>query len=233
MTDQKVALVTGANRGIGLEVVKQLSSLNIRVILGCRIEQSGREAIQGFEYQKNITVKALNVNIPQQIKEVIGFIETEFGRLDIVVNNAGINYDTHNSSLNIAIEEIQQTMETNLYGPWRIAQAAIPLMKKNGYGRIVNISSESGALSGMGAGTPAYSVSKTAMNVMTIKLAHEVSEFGILVNSVCPGWVRTDMGGSMAPRSVTEGASGIVWAATLPDNGPNGGFFRDGKSIDW
>ena len=125
------------------------------------------------------------------------------------------------------------TLNTNLMGPWRMCQAFIPLMKKQGYGRIVNVSSGSGSIDKMSSETPAYGLSKTALNVLTIKLADELKGSEILVNSVCPGWVRTEMGGMNAPRSVEEGAEGIVWLATLPEGGPSGGFFRDKQPIPW
>ncbi|MEL6968978.1 MAG: SDR family NAD(P)-dependent oxidoreductase [Bacteroidota bacterium] len=156
----------------------------------------------------------------------------QYGRLDILVNNADINYNSWHQALNADLQECRQTMEANLFGPWQLCQAFIPLMQGEGYGRVVNVSSGAGALNGMGGGTPAYSISKAGLNVLTIKLAAGVRG-DVLVNAVCPGWVRTDMGGSQAPRSVSEGAQGIVWAAPLPTGGPSGGFFRDGKRIEW
>jgi len=149
------------------------------------------------------------------------------------LSNAGINYDTHRHAETVPMQEVQQTLDTNLLGAWRMAQAFIPYMQQQGYGRIVNVSSGAGALTGMGAGTPAYSVSKAAMNAMTIKLGHELKQHGILVNAVCPGWVQTDMGGANAPRTVQQGAQSVVWAATIPNSGPAAGFFRDGQPIAW
>ena len=128
---------------------------------------------------------------------------------------------------------VMETIATNLLGPWRLCQAFLPLLRKSQAGRIVNVSSESGSLAEMGAGPPAYQVTKAALNALTRTLAGELRGEHILVNAVCPGWVATDMGGSGAPRSVSEGAAGIVWAATLPDDGPTGGFFRDGKPLPW
>ena len=128
---------------------------------------------------------------------------------------------------------VVETITTNLLGPWRICQEFLPLLRKSRAGRIVNVSSESGSLAKMGAGPPAYQVTKAALNALTRTLASELRGSRILVNAVCPGWVATDMGGAGAPRSVNEGAAGIVWAATLPDNGPTGGFFRDGKPLPW
>ncbi|HEY0565967.1 MAG TPA: SDR family NAD(P)-dependent oxidoreductase, partial [Terriglobales bacterium] len=148
--------------------------------------------------------------------------------------NAGINYDTWETVENAAIDgTVMETITTNLLGPWRMCQAFLPLLRKSKVGRIVNVSSESGSLAHMGAGPPAYQVTKAALNAMTRTLAGELRSSGILVNAICPGWVATDMGGASAPRSLAEGAAGIVWAATLPNDGPSGGFFRDGKPLPW
>lgn len=225
-----IALVTGANRGIGLEVVRQLAENGHEVILTSRNEEKGLQASRKLGLSK-IHFHALDVTSQQSVDQMVRYVSEKFGRLDILVNNAGINYDTWQKAVDPDLENVQETLDTNLIGPWRMAKAFIPLMRKNGYGRIVNVSSGAGAIEGMGAGTPAYSVSKAALNVMNIKLAAELSGSGILVNAVCPGWVRTDMGGAGAPRSVQQGAEGIIWAAELPDNGPSGKFFRDGKEI--
>ena len=151
------------------------------------------------------------------------------------MNNAGILIDESDLPSETNPKTIRTTLETNLLGPWRLCQALIPLMKRNEYGRIVNVSSGAGALSEMSGSlyAPAYSISKTALNALTIMLASELRGSNILVNAVCPGWVRTDMGGTSAPRSVEEGADTAVWLATLPDNGPTGGFFRDRTRIEW
>ena len=159
-------------------------------------------------------------------------IEQQFGRLDILINNAAILYDTDQSAINADLEKVSKALTTNLYGPWLMCQAFIPLMVKNGYGRIVNVSSGAGSLHYMEGGTPAYGISKAALNALTKKLASELRGTNILVNSVDPGWVATDMGGH-GGRPVKDGAKGIVWAATLPDNGPSGGFFYDGKPEPW
>ncbi|MEM8898248.1 MAG: SDR family oxidoreductase [Bacteroidota bacterium] len=225
-----IALVTGANRGIGLEVVRQLAENGHEVILTSRNEEKGQQAGQKLALT-NIYFHSLDITKQESVDQIVGYVSEKFGRLDILVNNAGINYDTWQKATDPDLENVQETLETNLIGPWRMAKAFIPLMRKNGYGRIVNVSSGAGAIDGMGAGTPAYSVSKAALNVMSIKLAAELSESGILVNAVCPGWVRTEMGGAGAPRSVRQGAEGIVWAAELPKSGPTGKFFRDGKEI--
>jgi NAD(P)-dependent dehydrogenase (short-subunit alcohol dehydrogenase family) len=233
MEKSKIALVTGANRGIGLEVCRQLASLGYTVILSSRNEEKGKKALQQIQSSGDLVYYPLDVNDEQSIASMLGWVKSRYGRLDILVNNAGINYDTWHTALKADLQESHETIEANLFGPWRMCQAFIPLMQQGGYGRVVNVSSGAGALNGMGGGTPAYSMSKAALNVLTIKLAANTISDNILVNTVCPGWVRTDMGGANAPRSVEEGAKGIVWAATLENDGPSGKFFRDGKPIAW
>jgi NAD(P)-dependent dehydrogenase (short-subunit alcohol dehydrogenase family) len=170
----------------------------------------------------------------RSIKNAQSEIATKYGHLDVLVNNAGINYDTWQTAENADIDgTVMETITTNLLGPWRVCQAFLPLLRKSQAARIVNVSSESGSLANMGAGPPAYQVTKGALNALTRTLAGELRQAHILVNAVCPGWVATDMGGAGAPRSLEEGAAGIVWAATLPENGPTGGFFRDGRPLPW
>ena len=152
----------------------------------------------------------------------------------MLVNNAGVEGSGWSTSAtDVDLDEVRDLLETNLYGAWRLTQAALPLMRRNGYGRIVNLSSGMGQLSDMGGHAPAYRVSKTGLNALTRMLTAELADENILVNSCCPGWVRTDMGGSNARRSVEEGADTPVWLATLPDDGPRGGFFRDRAPIPW
>lgn len=151
----------------------------------------------------------------------------------MLVNNAAILYDSWQRAENANLDTVREAFETNTLGVWRMCQAFIPLLRKSGHARIVNVSSESGSLTVMGGGTPAYSVSKAALNALTHMLADELRASHILVNSVCPGWVATEMGGSDAPRTVEEGAASVIWAATLPDDGPTGGFFRDGQPLAW
>lgn len=231
--DKKIALVTGANRGIGFETCRQLSQLGLTVLLTARDNAKGEGAIKQLEDERlDVTFYQLDVSNKNNIKHVSEKISQQFGRLDILVNNAAILYDTTQYAINADLEMVGKALTTNLYGPWLLCQAFIPLMKKNGYGRIVNVSSGAGSLHYMDGGTPAYGISKVALNALTRKLASELSGTGILVNSVDPGWVATDMGGR-GGRPVGEGAKGIVWAATLPDNGPSGGFFYDGKPELW
>ena len=234
MNDKHVALVTGANRGIGVETVKQLADLGYVVIMTARSAHKGLKSAQTLIKQfQNIEFIPLDVNDLSSIRSCITRVGDKFGKLDILVNNAAINYDDWHTPSIANMNEVRSTIETNLIGPWVLIQQFLPLLRKSKKARVVNVSSQSGALNGMTGGTPAYSVTKAGLNVLTIKFAAELRSEGILVNAVCPGWVRTDMGGPSAPRHVEEGAKGIVWAATLPDDGPTGGFFRDGKRIPW
>jgi NAD(P)-dependent dehydrogenase (short-subunit alcohol dehydrogenase family) len=227
----RVALVSGGNRGIGLEIVRQLAGRGITVILGSRDEESGRAAAGGLS--GDVLVRQLDVTDEGSVARLASFVEDDFGRLDILVNNAGISNDDGQRGMNADLDRIRGALEANLFGAWRLCEMAIPLMQRHGYGRIVNVSSGMGALEDMGGGSPGYRVSKTALNALTRILASELRGSGILVNSICPGWVQTDMGSSRAPRPVEEGADTPVWAATLPKGGPTGGFFRDRRPIPW
>ncbi|ANQ48320.1 SDR family oxidoreductase [Flammeovirga sp. MY04] len=233
MNTKKLALVTGANRGIGYAIAKGLLSDGYMVLVTSRNKIDGEKATQKLKEFGDAHYFPLDVSEDSSIHQLNQYVSKEFGKLDVLINNAGINYDTWQTTLEADLAEVHQTIETNVMGPWKMMQSFVPLMKKNNYGRIVNVSSGSGAMNGMGGGTPGYSVSKTALNVLTIKVAAEVGGHNILVNSVCPGWVKTDMGGSGAPRSPEEGAETIVWAAKLEDQSMNGKFFRDKKEIPW
>ena len=235
LTEQsRVALVTGANRGIGLEVARQLAEVGNCVILGSRDLAKGKQAANALT-SKNVHPVQLDITSQSDIKTVAARVASDFHRLDILVNNAGVLLDETDQPSETEPEIIRATLETNVLGTWRLSQAFIPMMKKQKYGRIVNVSSSAGSIRRMEASpyAPAYSLSKTSLNALTIMLATELRGSGILVNSVCPGWVRTDMGGANAPRSVKEGADTIVWLATLPNNGPSGGFFQDRARIEW
>lgn len=231
--DTPVAPVTGANRGIGLEVTRQLACASYLVILGARdLEKGARAAQQIAAPALQIMPRQIDDTDCESISRLAGQIADEVGRLDVLVNNAALLYDTWQSAVNADLAEVQVALETNLFGAWRLCQAVIPLMRARHFGRIVNVSSEAGSLAPMGAGTPAYAVSKAAQNALTRILAAEVRGTGILVNAVCPGWVATNMGGP-GGRPVAEGAASVVYAAMLPDDGPTGGFFRDGKPLPW
>ena len=227
----RVALVSGGNRGIGFEICRQLAERGIAVIVGSRDEESGREAAENLSGE--VVVSQLDVADERSVDRLASFVEEEFGRLDILVNNAGISNDEGQRGIDADLGRVREALEANLFGAWRLCEMAIPLMQRGGYGRIVNVSSGMAALENMGGGSPGYRISKTALNALTRILASELSGSGILVNSVCPGWVQTDMGGSRAPRPVEEGADTPVWAATLPKGGPTGGFFRDRRPIPW
>ena len=226
-----IAVVTGGNRGIGLEVCRQLAELNHTVILGSRDLANGERAVSELN-QANIIPYQLDVSDPASIAHLQSWVGTQFGVLDVLINNAAIHYDTWQRAINADLDIVQEAFETNVYGPWRLIQGFIPLLRNSKHPRIVNVSSGGGALNGMGGGTPAYGITKASLNALTLMVADEVRKDGILTNAVCPGWVATDMGGS-GGRPVKDGASGIVWAATLPDNGPTGGFFRDQQRISW
>lgn len=216
-----VAVVTGANRGIGLEVCRQLAARGHEVIGGSRDTAKGERVAREFK------VAQLDVTDPASIER----LASELDRVDILINNAAILYDTWARASAADLDEVDEALETNLFGAWRMTLALLPQLKQSRHGRIVNVSSGSGSISEMGAGTPAYSVSKAGLNALTRILAAELRHDGILVNAVCPGWTDTDMG--QGGRPVEDGARGIVWAAELPDDGPTGGFFRDGRPIPW
>jgi NAD(P)-dependent dehydrogenase (short-subunit alcohol dehydrogenase family) len=236
---QQVALVTGSNRGIGFEIAKQLALKKIQVVLTSRNPTNGEAALRKLTRDgiKKVVFMQLDVSNQVSVDGLFNEVEKTFGRLDILVNNAAILIDRDDVvASNADLEIIKATLETNLIGAWRMCKAFIPLMKKNGYGRIVNVSSGAGQFEYMatsGGYWPAYSVSKTSLNALTVMLASELRGTNILVNAVCPGWVRTDMGGSNAPRSVEEGAVTPVWLATLSDGGPTGHNYYDKKQISW
>lgn len=240
-SSKPVAVVTGANRGLGLETARQLAKRDIRVIITSRNPSKGEAALEKLLAEElDVVFHVLDVASESSVAELGAFIHSRCGRVDILVNNAGVFLDGHGaedtggaSVLTASLETLTTTLKTNLYGPLLLAQELVPLMKQQHYGRIVNVSSSMGQLSEMEGKSPAYRISKTALNALTRILAAETQGYNILVNSVCPGWVRTDMGGSNAERTVEQGVSGIVWAATLPDDGPTGGFFRDGQPIPW
>jgi NAD(P)-dependent dehydrogenase (short-subunit alcohol dehydrogenase family) len=231
--EQKIAVVTGANRGIGFEICRQLARQGVHVILTSRNEAKGTTACRKLEERLDVRCHQLDVTDPESIDRLEGFLREEYGRLDILVNNAGVMLDKRASAFQVELDTVRETMETNVYGPLLLCQTLVPLMKRHGYGRVVNVSSGMGQLANMGSGDLAYRMSKTCLNALTRILGAELSRTNILVNAVSPGWVRTDMGGPNAPRSVEEGADTAVWLATLPDDGPQGGSFHDRRAIPW
>lgn len=231
--EAKIVLVTGANRGIGLEVCRQLASQGLRVILTARDPERGEEAARRLAREGgDVTFCPLDVTDPAAVDAAQAFVAQQFGRLDVLVNNAALYPDEAVSLFDIPLPTVEETLAVNLFGPLRLSQAFVPEMRRRGYGRVVNVSSSSGQLSTMGGGAGAYAISKAALNALTRIIAAEAGG-QVKVNAVDPGWVRTEMGGPGAPRSVAQGADTIVWLATLPDSGPSGGFFRDRRPMDW
>ena len=234
-SQQRVALVSGSNRGIGREIARQLAELGHHVIVTARDPAAADSTAEELSDGGRLDLQAepLDVADPGSVERLRNRIEEEPGRLDSLINNAGVMGQVATNVSQAPLDDAHQTMETNLFGAWRLVQAALPLLRRSEHGRIVNVSSGAGQLSDMNGGYPGYRISKTALNALTRILSTEEGAKGILVNSMCPGWVSTDMGGSAAPRSVAEGADTAVWLATLPDDGPQGGFFRDRKPIPW
>ena len=238
MSETRFALVTGANRGIGLEIVRQLSRLGLVAVIAARDRDKGARAAEALASEGlDPPVVGLDVTDPGSIRAGVEEVVRLLGRIDVLVNNAGILRDGPSSQFGSveAVPEaiVQQTWQTNVLGPLLMTQAVLPLMRQSGYGRIVNVSSGLGQLAEMGSGWPAYRMSKAALNALTRTTASELAGSNIKVNAACPGWVKTDMGGTDAQRSVEEGADTPVWLATLEDDGPSGGFFRDRKPIAW
>ncbi len=231
--ERQVAVVTGANRGIGREVVRQLAGHGLRVVLGSRDAGRGRAAADELGGEDaGIVACPLDVADEPSVREAADWVEHELGRCDALVNNAAIDYDTDARATTADLDRVHRALETNLFGAWRTALAFLPLLRRSPHPRIVNVSSGGGALSSMGAGTPAYSISKASLNALTRILAAELRGDRVLVNAVCPGWVATDMGRG-GGRPVRDGAASVVWGALLADDGPTGGFFRDGRALDW
>jgi NAD(P)-dependent dehydrogenase (short-subunit alcohol dehydrogenase family) len=234
----RIAVVTGGNRGMGFETCRQLGRRGARVILTSRDPAKG-EAAAGRLQGEGLDVRhhQLDVADDDGVAQLAEFIRSAFGRLDILVNNAGIarGRDEPRERAMRSFEAMpagmREVLATNLIGPFLLCQTLIPLMQ--GRGRVVNVSSGMGQLCEMGAGLPAYRISKAGLNALTRIFASEVDGTGIKVNAACPGWVRTDMGGAGAVRSVEEGVATTIWLATLPDDGPSGGLFRDRKPILW
>jgi NAD(P)-dependent dehydrogenase (short-subunit alcohol dehydrogenase family) len=232
-----VALVTGANRGIGLAVCRRLAKAGYRTILTARDGGKAGAAARALAADGcDVSTAILDVTSDRSVRAAGLDIIERFGRVDVLVNNAAIllaEDDGDASVLETSADDLRRTFDTNVFGAASVSRAFIPGMTERRYGRVVNVSSTAGQLATMGTYAPAYSMSKTALNALTRQLAAATKGTGVLVNSACPGWVRTDMGGPNAPRSVDQGADTIVWLATLTDDGPTGGFFSDRREIDW
>jgi NAD(P)-dependent dehydrogenase (short-subunit alcohol dehydrogenase family) len=221
-----VALVTGASRGLGAEVCRQLAEAGFAVWCSARDEADARRVAE------RLGGDARGARLDVTDGDSIAALAARLERLDVLVNNAAVDYDTDQRALHADLARVRTDLDTNLLGPWRVAQAFAPLLRASEHGRLVNVSSGAGAITDMtSAGAPAYSLSKLALNGLTRMLAADLRPDGVLVNAVCPGWTATDMGGGGRP--VTEGARSITWACLLDDDGPSGGFFRDGRRLAW
>jgi len=231
---KRIALVTGANRGIGLEVCRQLAQLGLRVVLTARDGAAAAEAAAALRSDRLDVVDAvMDVSDAESVASCARDVETRIGDIDVLVNNAAVLIAEGDELLKTPPDAFRQTLETNVVGALIVCQTFVPPMVRRRYGRVVNVSSAAGQLTSMTTYAPAYSISKAALNALTIQLAAATKGAGVLVNCVNPGWVRTRMGGRSAPRSVEQGAETIVWAATLPSDGPTGRFFSDRREIDW
>jgi NAD(P)-dependent dehydrogenase (short-subunit alcohol dehydrogenase family) len=229
----RVAIVTGANRGIGLEVCRVLGRHGARVVLAARDAEQGAEAATRLQTEGlDVVSRPLDVTRQDTIDALVEWLEAQHGKLDILVNNAGIMPNKKNV-LEAPMDDVEGMWQVNTLGPWRVSLALLPLMQRNRWGRIVNVSSEAGSMQRMTGVAAAYRVSKAALNAFTRCLAAQLRMDGVLVNAVCPGWVRSDMGGPDAARSLEEGAASVMWAVTLDDDGPSGGYFQDGKPLPW
>lgn len=267
----KIILVTGGNRGIGFEICRQLDNLGHTVILGSR--DLGKGLAAAALLSKNVVVKQLDVTSEESIQSLFEFIKTNFGKIDVLINNAGIGSNAldkketlaggvknvfkanmpgvwktvktavpvlrkvgiiaqKEGAKDVSISSVKQIMETNFYGTWRMIQVFLPLLQKSKEGRIINVSSGMGELQSLTGDSPAYSLSKSSLNALTIMFSNELKGRGISVNAMCPGWVKTDMGGPDAPRYVGQGADTAVWLATEKEI-PTGKFYRDRQEIEW
>jgi NAD(P)-dependent dehydrogenase (short-subunit alcohol dehydrogenase family) len=228
---KKIAVVTGANRGIGFEICRQLARSGVKVVLTARDKEKGTEAARKLQNEGlDILFYPLDVTNPENIHELAQWLEQTFSGVDILINNSGIDIDKDDTALQADINKIKETMETNTFGPLRLCQQLVPMMMKNNFGRIVNVSSGAGSFSEMGRAHPGYRISKTALNVVTKLLANELLHMNITVNSMCPGNVQTDMN-PIGVRTLEEGAETAVWLAT--ECSETGKFFRDKKEIAW
>jgi NAD(P)-dependent dehydrogenase (short-subunit alcohol dehydrogenase family) len=250
-TQQQVALITGGNRGLGLQSARELGPQNILIIVGARDGKKGAAAAETLRTEGySVDSVPLNVTDPRTHTEAFDFIESHYGRLDILINNAGVWKESATSSSfvsgtnptsSLPMEILRETFETNFFGTVALTQRLLPLIRKSAAGRIVNVSSVMGSLTLHSDPTSsiyphkvfAYDASKTALNAFTVHLAHELRDTPIKVNSAHPGWVKTDMGGAGADLDISEGGKTSAWLATLPADGPTGGYFHLGQPLPW
>jgi NAD(P)-dependent dehydrogenase (short-subunit alcohol dehydrogenase family) len=231
MDTRPVAVITGANRGIGREVARCLLATGAHVLVCARDEEAARSAARALGGAA--TPRQLDVTDEASVRSLAAFADAELGRVDVLVNNAGVSLDPWVPVLDVDPDVARATFEVNVQGPLRMCRTLVPLMLRNGYGRVVNVSSQLGSFARMSGRTFAYRASKAALNVLTRTLASELAGTNVLVNSACPGWARTGIGGVDAPRSAASGAHVIVELATLPDDGPTGGFFEEAGVVPW
>jgi NAD(P)-dependent dehydrogenase (short-subunit alcohol dehydrogenase family) len=240
-----IALITGANKGIGLEVARQLGQTGIHVLIGARDAEKGQAAAQVLQAEGySAEALPLDVTNEQNVKQAAQSVGDRYGKLDVLVNNAGINPEYPQGIFSVeqlSLELLKQIYQTNVFGAFLVIREFLPLLRKSDAGRIVNTSSSSGSLTDQSnpaspyyfVNTTGYNSSKTALNALTVQLAKQLTDTHVKVNSACPGWVQTDMGSAAAPRTVQAGARIIIQLATLPNDGPNGGFFNEDGVISW
>jgi NAD(P)-dependent dehydrogenase (short-subunit alcohol dehydrogenase family) len=231
MSSKRLALVTGANKGIGFEIVRQLSQHDFHVVLAARNRETGTRAVSRLNGR--VAFQALDVSDDRSIQQAAKEFGDNYDHLDVLVNNAAIYPDEGVNILTISREQLATTFHTNTFGALRVVQAFLPYLRKAEAARVINLSSGYGEVDGLSADVPSYCLSKLALNGATIMLHQKLQSEGIAVNSMCPGWVRTDMGGPGALRSVEEGADTAVWLATDAPHEYSGKFFRDRKEIHW
>jgi NAD(P)-dependent dehydrogenase (short-subunit alcohol dehydrogenase family) len=230
----RVVVVTGANRGIGREVVRRCALRGDTVLLGSRDPAAGERAARELAPHVRGRIRAVRLDVTDAtgLAGLAADVEATEGRVDVLVNNAAIHYDTWQTATTADLGVVREAIETNVLGAWQTTLAFLPLLRRSAHPRVVMVSSEAGSLASIGAGTPAYSVSKAALNALTLTLAADLRRARVLVNAVCPGWVATDMGGP-GGRPVADGAESVLHAVDLPDDGPTGTFTRDGRPVPW
>ena len=236
MVNETITVITGASRGLGRAAARHLTTVEGHLVVATARNCADLDPLQSeLEIAGHpIECRQLDVTDDKSVAALREWLGNRFGRVDVLVNNAGISIDHYSTSvLELPLDSLRTTLETNLFGVLRVTQALVPLMRLSRAGRVVNLSSGLGQLSDMDSGVPAYRISKTALNALTRILAAETAGSRIKVNAACPGWCRTDLGGQDAPRSPEEGIDTVVWLATLPDDGPSGVFFRDRRAIPW
>jgi NAD(P)-dependent dehydrogenase (short-subunit alcohol dehydrogenase family) len=228
-----VAVVTGGNRGVGLEVCRRLANLGYAVVLGSRDLRRAEIAAKEIDPEgERITPCHIEVDNSVNIDALGNWVKEKFGRVDAIVNNASTAPDRWAMAGNTDLSPVAEALDINLFGTWRVTQALLPMLRSSPRPRIVNVTSEAGSISRMTGGQPAYSVSKAALNALTRMLAADLYRDGVLVNAVGPGWTAKE-GGQGGGRTAAQGAASVVWAVTIPNGGPTGTFTRDGREIPW